>query len=186
MSMKRPRYNMRRVKWIGAEALGVPGQRTFRLLAYSDAMSAQLWLEKELLQALTEYIARMLLQIDQEKGVDLRREAAPGAESKPADFPTAPDLDFQVVKFGLRYDPEQDLIALEAFDRDTEEEDAPPTFRCLTTRRQMESLQMNSLEVIAAGRPRCPLCGAPLDYAGMPHFCPPTNGHQKLVEEGED
>jgi uncharacterized repeat protein (TIGR03847 family) len=140
-------------------------------------MSAQLWLEKELLQALTEYIARMLLQIDQEKGVDLRKEAAPGAESKPADFPTAPDLDFHVVKFGLRYDPEQDLIALEAFDRDTEE-DGPPTFRCLTTRRQMESLQMNSLEVIAAGRPRCPLCGEPMDPKEATHGCIRANGHR--------
>ena len=56
--MKRPRHNMGRVKWIGAEALGVPGQRTFRLLAYTEAMSAQLWLEKEQLQALAEAVAR--------------------------------------------------------------------------------------------------------------------------------
>src|SRR5207249_979668 len=108
MSMKRPRYNMRRVKWIGAEALGVPGQRTFRLLAYSDAMSAQLWLEKELLQELARAIAQVLLLIDSEKGIDLRREAAPGAEPKPPDFPAAPDVDFQIVKFGLRYDKDQD------------------------------------------------------------------------------
>ena len=52
MSMKRPRHNMGRVDWIGAEALGLPGQRTFRLLVLSESMSAQLWLEKQQLQAL--------------------------------------------------------------------------------------------------------------------------------------
>jgi uncharacterized repeat protein (TIGR03847 family) len=185
MSMRRPRYNMRRAKWIGVEAIGVPGQRTFRLLAYSDAMSAQLWLEKELLQELARAIAQVLVLIDSEKGVDQRREAAPSADPKPPDFPGAPDIDFQIVKFRLRYDKDQDLIALEAFDPEAED-DTPPTFRCVTTRQQMESLQLNSLDVISAGRPRCPLCGTPLAYAGMPHFCPPTNGHQKIVEESEE
>jgi uncharacterized repeat protein (TIGR03847 family) len=173
------------VRWIGAESLGVPGQRTFRLLAYSNAMSAHLWLEKEQLQALAEAVARMLQQIDSEKGLDFRKEPSPGASPKPADFPSAPDIDIQVGSLGLRYDSARDLIALEASERDAEE-DTPPAFRCLTTRQQMESLQINSLEVVTSGRPRCPLCNAPLSYAGMPHFCPPTNGHQKLVEETQE
>jgi hypothetical protein len=29
--------------------------------------------------------------------------------------------------------------------------------------------------VTASGRPRCPLCGSPLD--GSLHFCPGSNGH---------
>ena len=44
--------------------VGVPGQRTFRLLVKNRTMSAQLWLEKEELDALTKAIARMLLEID--------------------------------------------------------------------------------------------------------------------------
>jgi uncharacterized repeat protein (TIGR03847 family) len=32
-----------------------------------------------------------------------------------------------------------------------------------------------ALEVVRAGRPPCPLCGAPLDPTG--HFCPRRNGH---------
>src|SRR5450756_83310 len=60
MSMRPPQYNMGRVDWIGAESVGVPGQRTFRLLANNSTMSAQLWLEKEELDALTKAIARML------------------------------------------------------------------------------------------------------------------------------
>ena len=50
----------------------------------------------------------------------------------------------------------------------------------------MLALQSNALEVVAAGRPRCPLCHTPLSAPGMPHFCPPTNGHQKLAVDDED
>jgi uncharacterized repeat protein (TIGR03847 family) len=184
MGMRRPRHNMGRVDWIGAEALGVPGQRTFRLLAYTESSSAQLWVEKEQLQALAEAIARMILEIDTERGLELGTAQATPAAGKPSDFPASPDIDLQVGALRLRYDSQRDLIALEAFERETPEGE-PPAFRCLTSREQMEALQNNSMEVVAAGRPRCPLCGTPLSSEGMPHFCPPTNGHQKLTDEGE-
>ena len=179
---------MGRVEWIGAEALGLPGQRTFRLLAYKQGNSAQLWLEKEQLQALTEAIARMLMEIDTARGMDLvRGPETATSQSKPPDFPANPEIDLSAGSFGLRYDPQRDVIALEAYERDAPDNDPndPPAFRCLATRQQMEALQMNSIEVIAAGRPRCPLCGTPLSSPGMPHFCPPMNGHQKLTTEGE-
>jgi uncharacterized repeat protein (TIGR03847 family) len=182
MGMRRPRHNMGRVDWIGAESVGVPGQRTFRLMALTEESSAQLWLEKEQLQALAEAIARMLLEIDAERGGGLHSASSSTSNSKPPNFPARPEIEFQVGALGLRYDPQRDLIALEAFERDTPDE-APPSLRCLTTREQMEALQSNSLEVVSAGRPKCPLCGAPLPEPGMPHFCPPTNGHQRLEEE---
>jgi uncharacterized repeat protein (TIGR03847 family) len=183
MSMRQPRHNMGRVDWIGAEAMGVPGQRTFRLMAMAEESSAQLWLEKEQLQALAEAIARMLLEIDAEGGGGLHTSTPSGPNPKPPNFPVSPEIEFQVGALGLRYDPQRDLIALEAFEQDIPD-DSPPSLRCLATRQQMEALQTNSLEVVSAGRPRCPLCGSPLSEAGMPHFCPPTNGHQRLeVEE---
>lgn len=184
MSMKRPRHNMGRVEWIGAEAVGVPGQRTFRVLAYTTNGSAQLWLEKEQLQALAEAVARMLLEIDTERGMDLRSMGPPLSAPKPPDFPANPELEIRVGTLGLKYDPQRDLIALEAFDLESPDDDMP-MFRCLASRQQMEALQANSLEVVGAGRPRCPLCGTPLSQAGMPHFCPRTNGHQKLTSEDE-
>jgi uncharacterized repeat protein (TIGR03847 family) len=199
MSMNRPRYNMGRIDWIGAEALGVPGSRTFRLLVMSGETAAQLWLEKEQLQALAEAIARMLIGIDSEKGADYKPGSEPAGIPRPPNFPASPDIELYVGTLGLRYDPQRDLIALEAYERvppDVElaegesaegesAESEAPTFRCLTSRRQMEGLQATSLEVVAAGRPRCPLCGTPLTNAGMPHFCPQTNGHQKLTEDSE-
>ncbi len=58
-------------------------------------------------------------------------------------------------------------------------------FAAWRSREQMQLLQANALDVLASGRPRCPLCGTPLPDAGTPHFCPPTNGHQKLTLEAE-
>ncbi len=182
MSMRRPRHNMGRVDWIGAEAVGVPGQRTFRLLVLSEANSAQLWLEKEQLQALAEAIARLLLEIDAGRSEDFLTGASPNSNPKPPNFPAQPETEIYIGSLGLRYDPQRDLIALEAVERESPDEDSP-TFRCLATRKQMEALQANSLEVISGGRPLCPLCGTPLPAAGMPHFCPPTNGHQKLTPD---
>ena len=186
MGMQRPRHNIGRVDWIGSEAVGMPGQRTFRLMLRTDTVSAQMWLEKEQLQALSEAIARMLVEIDSEAGNDFRgMPGQVGNNPRPTDFPEHPDIEFQIGELRLRYDPQRDLIALEALDRLNDEGD-PVMLRCLATRKQMEALQENSLDVISAGRPKCPLCGTPLSSAGMPHFCPPTNGHQKLVPDDED
>lgn len=184
MSMKRPRYNLGRVTWIGAEAVGVPGQRTFRLAVQAQNTAAQMWLEKEQLQALAEAIARLVIEIDAERSQSLLATSNEGDNPRPGDFPSSPEIDFQVGALGLRYDPQRKLIALEVYDREAEEGDGP-ALRCLATAEQMERLQANSLEVISAGRPRCPLCGAPLTTAGMSHFCPPTNGHQKLTPGDE-
>jgi len=185
MSMRRPRHNMGRADWIGAESEGLPGQRTFRMMAQNRTLSAEVWLEKEQLQDLAEAIARMMLEIDTERGFDIPPREISATNPKPPDFPARPDISLQAGTLRLVYDSERDLIAIEATSREDEDEDAPPRFRCLATREQMQLLQVNALEVVASGRPRCSLCGTPLPEAGTPHFCPPTNGHQKLTIEEE-
>jgi uncharacterized repeat protein (TIGR03847 family) len=176
---------MGRAEWLGIEALGLPGQRTFRLLVAAQQAYAQLWIEKEQLQALAEALARMLAEIDAEQGRGLssKREEQPAPSlPKPPNFPESPNIEVQVGALGLRYDPQRELIALEAYDRDGSENE-PPTVRCLADRKQIEALHQSCMEVIAAGRPRCPFCGTPLASPGIPHFCPASNGHQKLAEE---
>jgi uncharacterized repeat protein (TIGR03847 family) len=175
---------MGKADWIGVEALGLPGQRTFRVLAQTQDQTAQLWIEKEQLQALAEALARMLAEIDAEKGVNLNPKEQPApapAIPKPDNFPETTDIEVMVGALGLRYDPQRELVALEAYDRDGTEND-PPSFRCLADRTQVESLYSGCVNVVSSGRPRCPFCGAPLSSQGLPHFCPPTNGHQKLTD----
>jgi uncharacterized repeat protein (TIGR03847 family) len=50
--------------------------------------------------------------------------------------------------------------------------------RFWATREQMLSLARHGALVCAAGRPRCPLCGNPIDPEG--HQCPALNGHRQL------
>jgi uncharacterized repeat protein (TIGR03847 family) len=52
--------------------------------------------------------------------------------------------------------------------------------RFWATREQMAALARHGAEVCSAGRPRCQLCGNPMDPEG--HQCPAMNGHRKLGE----
>ena len=185
MSMRRPRHDLGRVQWIGAEAVGLPGERTFRLLTRNRETTAQLWLEKEQLQALATAIAQMAAEISNETSFDLTPSGPTTANPKPEDFPASPEIEVYIGELTLKYDSSIDLITIEVLARE-EESDGPPTFACTATREQMLALQANALEVVAAGRPQCPLCHTPLSAPGMPHFCPPTNGHQKLAVGDED
>ena len=64
MSMRRPGHDLGRVQWIGDEAVGLPGQRTFHLLVRNRETSAELWLEKEQLQALATAESARRLGLD--------------------------------------------------------------------------------------------------------------------------
>src|SRR5918912_1433403 len=62
--MDEVRYDFRVLTRLEAEALGRPGQRTFRLIVGNDrGETAVLWIEKEQLQALGEAIDRLLAQL---------------------------------------------------------------------------------------------------------------------------
>jgi len=53
----------------------------------------------------------------------------------------------------------------------------PSRIRFWATREQMLSLARHGASVCAQGRPRCQLCGNPIDPEG--HECPALNGHRK-------
>lgn len=80
-------------------------------------------------------------------------------------------------------DPDQptsgldELIAasiLAAFES-AEEEDGPDVLRVRVTAAAARSFVQRAAQVVASGRPPCPLCGQPLDAQG--HICPRRNGH---------
>jgi len=160
------------VRRVAAQALGQPGRRTFRLLVEGDEGVACLWLEKEQLQALGMAIERVLAQV----GHRARREGEP---PDPETFAPPYLVEFQIGRLALGYDGERGLLVVlahEVLDEESESEDDDPTFACRLTRSQGAVLSRQIGAVVAAGRPRCPLCGAPLD-PGVRHVCPGANGH---------
>lgn len=167
-----------------ADSVGQPGNRTFRLLAWSESRTASLWLEKEELMALGEAIEQLLVQLgfqpDERKfPIELEEEVPSGSVR---DAPLRPAVEFKVGRLGIGYDESAERFLLVAHDPESDLE-GPPTFACRATQQQVKYLARRIAAVAAAGRPRCPLCGAPLGRPGEPHACPLSNGHFKTSDE---
>jgi uncharacterized repeat protein (TIGR03847 family) len=191
------------VELLGADAVGPPGERRFRLFARSGSGSAVMWIEKVQLNELALALDRLLARVTQ--GRILHVEArAPGMEqeeeeglvSMPADFPSVPDEEFQVARLKLSYDGRRALILLLAVPLEIVmeagqelqgrlREDQALSLYC--THGQAQALTTTIMRVIAAGRPVCPFCHQPIE-GGM-HRCEKQNGHHKIIqmlEEDED
>jgi uncharacterized repeat protein (TIGR03847 family) len=89
------------------------------------------------------------------------------------------DTDDDDVPLDSLSDDHDSIAELEAFDAPPEREAA--RIRFWATREQMLSLARHGAAVCAAGRPRCQLCGNPIDPEG--HQCPALNGHRKMGSE---
>ena len=159
------------VEHIKADALGEPGQRTFRVRLAGSSGAACLWLEKEQLQALAMAIDQMLAQLRSNK-IGQIEPAAPASES--GDFPLDFTTELRVGRLGLGYDDERDRLVILAHEPEAGE-DAPPSLTCRVARGKMRTLSSEIGTVVAAGRPRCPLCGTPVS-PGAHHACPGSNG----------
>lgn len=183
------------VSILGAEAVGQPGQRRFRLFVRNARGSAVMWMEKEQLNSLALTIDRFLAQLTE--GQVLRIEAQAGgfhsSSTMPADFPTVPDYELQVGRFILGYDEPHKTFLLSAVPMEVRmelgqepelllrEEDAV-TFGF--TQHQAQNLTITVTSVVSGGRPVCPLCRTPLD--GGPHACVKQNGHREILQIQRD
>jgi uncharacterized repeat protein (TIGR03847 family) len=169
VSFEHHNYDM--VTVLDAEAIGVPGQRRFRLIAGSGNDVVSLWMEKEQLSALGEAISQLLEQLAESKLV--RGEIEPRAAGAPDPIPPATP-EYVASKIMIGYDEERQVIAVFAHHVEQEDDD-DPIFSARTSLGTAKALAEKIAQVVAAGRPRCPRCGAPIGPEG--HVCPHNNGH---------
>jgi uncharacterized repeat protein (TIGR03847 family) len=167
--MPESRHDYGLVHRIQAEAFGVPGQRTFRVLAVSASAAASLWLEKEQLAALGRAIEGQLSRLRA-----LRADQDVPAPDPARAYTGSPSLDFRVGQLALGFDERAGVFLLLAYTVEDEDQDRP-TFSCQATPAQFRALAEEIARVVAAGRPTCPLCGGPVDPTG--HVCIRANGH---------
>jgi uncharacterized repeat protein (TIGR03847 family) len=160
-----------------AEAIGQPGQRRFRIIGGVGNDVVSLWMEKEQLQALGLAIEQLVMQLRDAQIVvqDVEAQAAPSIGDV---APTTPE--YLVSKMAIGYDDERNLVALFAHDVEQEDDDEP-IFAGRAALSTAKALAGQIAEVVAAGRPRCPRCGAPIGPEG--HVCPHSNGHLPWVDE---
>jgi uncharacterized repeat protein (TIGR03847 family) len=169
--MDTPEYDFGRALSIDADAVGQPGQRRFRLLVRSSNQTASVWMEKEQLAGIGTWLDEVLerLQKDNPTG-------EPDVEPLP--FPEPMDMEMRASQVGLGYVEQDDVFVIQAFDAERAGSSQTPTFRCMLIRGQARVLTRKIEDVIAGGRPICPLCERPIDPSG--HVCPRANGHHRV------
>lgn len=158
-------------KAVRVEAIGEPGQRRFRLLVVVSDETVIAWMEKQQLQALGLALEQMLDQLPE-------RENQGGPTIASTGFDPDTRRQFRTGRMELGYDERGDRVVIVAHDVNTgENEDLPPSPRLAfgISRAAARQLSEEAAEVVAAGRPRCTMCGVPMGPG--PHVCPQQNGH---------
>lgn len=169
---------------VRVEALGEPGQRRFRMMVVADGRTSIMWMEKQQMQALGLALNQMLEQFP-EGALELDSPDAP------VEFDTDTRRQFRVGRIELGFDDRVSRVVVISHDINDGDEDDEPSqsaaspFACRMTRGQAESISTDAAALVAAGRPRCPMCGAPMG-PGV-HVCAQQNGHLPVpLTEFED
>jgi uncharacterized repeat protein (TIGR03847 family) len=165
-------FDLGNVERFTAGTVGPTGQRVFYLQATGEGEVVTLRLEKQQVAALADYLAGIL------DDLPTAPEGAPpdaGALVEPV------IAEWVVGSLGVAWDETADRVVLVAEELLTEPEGeeaaetAVATARFRLTRSQVASFVAIARELVAAGRPPCPICGRPLNPDG--HICPRSNGH---------
>ncbi len=161
---------------VGAEALGTPGQRTFRMIARGHGRYASLWMEKEQLAALGTALQQQIVRLGR-----------PALRERPAllmsgnELPAGPEVDFRCGQLGLGFDESRTEFVVFAYNAEAEDTETAAWSGRLSVA-QARALSREIESVVNAGRPKCPLCGAVMD--GPIHVCPRANGHARELSNG--
>ena len=154
---------------IAVGTVGLVGQRAFYIQARSAFRTLTLLVEKVQVQALAERAAQML------------EDQQLGAEEKPDDLLEPVEPDWRAGQLGLGLDADRKmlvLVAQQAAEDEETDEASLATARIWMRPEQAKALSSRSLELVAQGRPVCPLCGLPMDPEG--HLCPRKNGKSPI------
>jgi uncharacterized repeat protein (TIGR03847 family) len=177
-------FDLNPITHITAGAVGDPGQRTFYIQARQGSRLVTLLCEKQQVAALALGVEQLLEQLTQK---DPERVGPPD-QILEIDMSLDEPLDpaFRVGQMGLGYDEDHNLLVLVAQELLPEGEDpaTASSARFWGTAIQMRTLARHAADVVAAGRPLCPLCGEPMDPENpQDHFCPRRNGHSQPITE---
>ena len=174
-----------------AGTIGEPGDRTFFLQAREGSRVVSVVLEKVQVAVLAERLGALLDELDL-RGIAGVEDATVGVtvdvdpdDDAPLDEPL--NEAFRAGSLTLGWDggaervlvearaQDEDGEAVDPEDDDDEDDDGPDLLRVRMTATAARSFVARATNIVAAGRPPCPLCGAPLDPQG--HICPRRNGH---------
>jgi len=173
-------YELNPVSRITVGTIGRPGQRLFLLQAASADETLTLKLEKEQVYALARGIDELLERLEQQEQIAAAAADEPAGEELELGEPIEPA--FAVAQMGLAFDGAVGMMVLVLAEGLEIEAEGASTARLWATPAQMRALSRHARDLVAAGRPTCPLCGRPMEPG---HACSRGNGHgQKVLENG--
>jgi uncharacterized repeat protein (TIGR03847 family) len=97
-------------------------------------------------------------------------------DDKPLESPI--DAEFQIGAMSLAWDETTQMICIQLFELEDDEEDAEgEVVEINITPAMAAAFSLRSKAVVNAGRLPCPFCGIPIDPRG--HLCPRANGYRR-------
>jgi uncharacterized repeat protein (TIGR03847 family) len=150
--------------------VGEPGARTFLFQAQDEKERVTLLIEKVQAEGIAELLGQLLVRLGDGPATDWDRAAM---DLRPPFEPR-----WRVGSIAVGVDARTERFALELGEAVPEETDGREA-RIGMDRDQARRLAAHAADVVGQGRPRCRLCGRPIDTDG--HVCPATNGHGKLT-----
>ena len=164
------RYEFDEVTFLSVVAMGVPGKRTFFLIMGHKEEWVRVWLEKEQLEALGLAIDQFLFTLSQEHlNIPQKAEDTPLSDDVPTGMPSA---ELEIDQITLGFDQEKATLNFLVHVVGPQKVDQA-VLDCRATLAQLKTLGNQAGSICAAGRPRCVLCGRPIDPTG--HICPRDN-----------
>ena len=169
-----------------AGTVGQPGERTFYLQASGTGRVTSVTLEKQQVSLLAERLDELLDEVLRRSGGSATVPAVAPADLQddaPLELPLMEE--FRVGSIALAWDADGERVVIEAQEESDEpveplaedvSADGPGVLRVRITPAMARAFAQRALQIVAAGRPPCPLCGLPLDAQG--HVCPRQNGHR--------
>lgn len=164
------RYEFDEVTLLSALAMGVPGKRTFFLIVGQKEEWLRVWLEREDLEALALAVDQFLLTLSQKHLISSREaEESPLSDDATSGLPSA-ELELDQITLG--FNEERATLNFLVHALGPQKRDQAELY-CRATLAQLKKLGTQAESICAAGRPRCILCGGPIDPTG--HICPRAN-----------
>jgi len=171
------------VDHITVNTIGPPGKRAFHFQASQGVEMVTLAMEKEQARALAASLLQLLDSLEVEQPEDQDMVTTILVTEMDLQYPVEPE--FRIGQMGIGFDQDSGYVVIIAYELSLEDGQDIGVARFWVTREQARALAQHSLDIVEAGRPACPLCGAPIDPEG--HACPRGNGHGKVgTTDGPD
>ena len=160
-------YEFSDVDGFACGTVGPKGRRVFFL----QVREASLKMEKQQVAALAKFLGEMLGDIDEKHGPSLADSTSEIPDE--ADFCEPEGPDWIVGTIGAAYEESNRRIILWIEELTDEDEEEAASARIALRPEQVAGFILQANALVAAGRPPCPYCGAPLNHDDG--FCPCWN-----------